>query len=261
MKYMYKRFFAYVLDMVIVLVLASFISNIRFINPSIGKYDSYNTKYQNTYITYQGFISDFNRYYSDNKLSDNEYSKLNKRYKDNIKYIDKYYSDNKITKSEYKKIIKDVNKDFKNIYKDLYYNVNKYSVVYDVILIVLILLYFVLFNVIFNGQTLGMKVMGIKVIGVNKENISFINYLVRTVILYNPIYYLLIIIGNYIFDVNDFYNYSLVLSNIKDYLLVIIILMMIIRKDRRGLHDMLSKTKVIDIKSINKKKVIEGEES
>ena len=70
------------------------------------------------------------------------------------------------------------------------------------------------------------------------------------------------IIGSVSFNVNDFYNYALVLSNIKDYLLIIVVLTIIIRKDNRGLHDLLSKTMVVDNKSnINNKKMIDHKEN
>lgn len=267
MKFMYKRFFAYVVDMVIILMLVSFLSKISFINPQLGKYNSYSVKYQDVYIGYRNFATDFNKYYSDGKIDSDEYDKLIKKYADSSKYIEKYYSDGKITKKEHKKIIKSLTDDFTIKYKKLYYKVNSYSKVSNIILVIVMMLYFVGLNIIFNGQTLGKKIMGIRIVSSNNNDLSIVNYLIRVVVLYSPLYYLLIIIGNCILNANDFYNFASVLSNIKDYLFVIIVIMMFVRNDKRGLHDILSKTKVIDEKELKtdfgnkEKKVIDSEEN
>ena len=261
MKKNYKRLIAYILDMFLVLLVASLLSRVSFINPELKKYNNYYKDYQEEYVNYNNFITLFNKYYKDNKISDKEYNKLLEKYPDRVTYIDKYYEDKKISKKEYNKIINNINNDFQVRYKELYYNVNKYSKVYNAILIVVIILYFVGVNTLFNGQTLGKKIMNIEIVG-SSNKVTFLNYLIRTLILYNPIYYLLMIIGSVSFNVNDFYNYALVLSNIKDYLLIIVVLTIIIRKDNRGLHDLLSKTMVVDNKSnINNKKIIDHKEN
>ena len=246
MKNLYKRVFAYILDLLIVYIVVSCLTNLSFINPQLKKYNNYYDKYSNMYINYQKFMNDVNKYYSDNKISDKEYNKLSKKYNDSIKYVDKYYNDGKITKKEYKKINNNVTKDFKIKYKKIYYYINKYSIVYNIVYVVCILLYFVLFNYITDGETLGKKLMKIKVVSNDDTKVSSLNYLLRAFILYNPLYYIFIVIGVLLLNINNFYDVSLILSNIKNYLFIIVVATAIIRDDNRGLHDIISHTKVVN---------------
>ena len=104
-----------------------------------------------------------------------------------------------------------------------------------------------IFNIVTKGRTLGKRILGLKIVNNDNstKNVSWIRYLIRALILYNPIYYLVMSIGVLILNVNNFYNYALILSNINNYLLILIVLMVLIRKDGIGLHELLSNTKVI----------------
>ena len=254
MKNIYKRFVAYIIDMVLVLLVVNTLSSISFINPNLNKYNKYYNEYQKMYVNYQKFINDINKYYKDKKINDIEYNKILKKYPNKIKYIDKYYNDNKITKKEYNNIINKTTKDFQNKYKKIYYYMNKYSIVYNIIYIACLLLYFVLFNIITDGETLGKKIMKLKITSIDDTKVSILKYLIRAIILYNPLFYLSMIIGTLLLNINSFYNYALIMSNVKNYLFIIVIATAIIKNDNRGLHEMLSKTKVVKSKDYNYKK-------
>ena len=66
------------------------------------------------------------------------------------------------------------------------------------------------------------------------------------VILNNIIFRILNVSGVYFLNKNSFYIYSSVISYIESLIETIIIFMVILRKDNRGLHDMISGTKVIE---------------
>ena len=91
MKKNYKRLVAYVLDMFLVLLVASLLSRVSFINSELKKYNNYYKDYQEEYVNYNNFITLFNKYYKDNKISAKEYNKLLEKYPDRVTYIDKYY--------------------------------------------------------------------------------------------------------------------------------------------------------------------------
>ena len=220
MKYIYNRVMAYFIDMLLVVVLATLISRISFINPNINNYNKYNKLYSDINLEYQGYVAD----------------------------LQKYYGDNKISKKEYDKIVTETNKSYMKQNKMVYYNLNKYSLVYNIIVLVLLVIYFVGFNIITKGQTLGKKLLNLQLVSVDDKEVSILGYIIRFLILYFPIYYLVVIIGPICLNVNSFYSLALVFSNIKNYFNVIIFASIMFRNDNRGLHDLVAKTKVIDTK-------------
>ena len=132
-------------------------------------------------------------------------------------------------------------------YKITYHELNKYSKFYNLYYIIVLLLYFLGFNIITKGQTLGKKILKLRIVNNKDEkDVSILNYLIRCILLYNPIYYLLMIIVSFITNTNTVYNFALIFSNIKDYLELIIMVMIVARPDGRGLHDILASTKVIN---------------
>ena len=132
-----------------------------------------------------------------------------------------------------------------------YYNVNKYNVVRSGISVGCTILYFALLQLLLDGQTLGKKIMKIKVVA-NREDkkLNFGNYLIRTVILNNVIFSILFIVGIYLFDASIYYSYSMVVSYLQMFVLTVIMLMVVLRKDFRGLHDFAAGTKVIDLSPV-----------
>lgn len=242
-----KRILSYLIDIIVVSLIVSCLTNLSFINWQLDNYNKNYKEYKKLYNNYMNFREDLNNYYEDNKLTTDEYNELlenNDAYED---VINKYYSNDKLTDKNYDKLVEEVDNDFQKKYKKLYYNINKYSVVYNMIYILVILGYFVIFNIVTKGRTLGKRILGLKIVNNDNstKNVSWIRYLIRALILYNPIYYLVMSIGVLILNVNNFYNYALILSNINNYLLILIVLMVLIRKDGRGLHELLSNTKVI----------------
>lgn len=243
-----NRLLAYIIDILIVYLIVNSLSSAPIINKQLNSYNKYYKEYQETYNNYINFSQDLTKYYGDNKLTKSEHNKLIKKYPKLKSDLNKYYKNNKLSQKQYNKLTKKINQKFQTKYKKIYYKLNKYSIIYNVIYITVLLAYFVLFNILTNGQTLGKKIFKLKIIN-NKDpdiKVSILNYLIRTTILYNPIYYLAMLLVPY-FNANNFYTWSLIWSNIKNYLEVVIIVMIIIRKDNRGLHELLSNTKVISL--------------
>ena len=239
MKRIYKRIVAYLIDILIVSIIITLVLCIPI-------FKTERVKYNNEYAIYMSFGKKISNYYQDKKIDEDEYANLKDKHPSYIEYVDKYFEDKIISKKEYKKLVKDVNNDWQKEYKKINYKINKYTVMNNIVSFVVIIVYFLALNVLLCGQTIGKKLVKLKIVNVNEdEKISTINNLIRIVVLYNPIYYLLVTLGVFIFKANDYYSWSYVISQIKNYLEVIIFVMIVVRKDRRGLHELLSKTKVI----------------
>ena len=237
-----RRFIAYFIDMLVVIIIVQTISSIPFVNKNLDKYnDNYNDYIK--YVEDYGRV-DLEKYYEDESISNEEIDEL---ISDNPNYeeiINKYA---KINKKTYKKINKQIDEKYQNDYKKIYYKLDKYSQLYNISYIIIGLLYFVIFNLITDGVTLGKKITRLKIVN-NKDNnskVTVISYLIRFVLLYQPIYYLVRIIAiNFLNPVN-YYDVTNIVYTFHSYLEFVILIFIMIRLDGRGLHDILANTKVI----------------
>ena len=59
MKLLFKRIGAYILDMVLVMLVASLVSSLTFINKDYKEYNSTYNEYSDRLEVYQNFIKDF----------------------------------------------------------------------------------------------------------------------------------------------------------------------------------------------------------
>ncbi len=171
-------------------------------------------------------------------------SYLNPQLETYNKYYDEYsektkdYLDKKTTDDEYLQITNDYS-----------YKLERNSVYSSVISVVTILLYFGVFQKYNNGQTLGKKLLNIRV----KGNLNIFKYLLRTAIIYNVFINVAKIILIVALDQNQYliankYLYALALV-----VEVTTIVMIMLRKDHKGLHDLIVGSEVIE----ENKKVVE----
>ena len=137
--------------------------------------------------------------------------------------------------------------DFKNEYIIINYNLLKLENKINICKLILVLLYFVVLQWKLDGQTIGKKLFKIKVISTSNGDLSISNYLFRAILINNLFLYMMLVIGRYY--LNDISNYYLAFSItlIKNIIMYGSVLMILLRKDARGMHDLLVKTKVIEI--------------
>lgn len=158
--------------------------------------------------------------------------------------IDPYYDKYQSTYDEYSELVKkesDVSKDESiNLNYDLY----KYRTVNNGLSIVILVLYFGVLQMLMKGQTLGKKMMNIKVVSNKDKNLHFGNYLVRCVILNNIIFLLSTIILVYVTSGKPFYYAVYIISLMESLLYMINIFFIVFKSDNRGIHDMIAGTKV-----------------
>lgn len=167
-------------------------------------------------------------------------------------YIDEYTENY----SEYTELIEQANAgeidtetdEYKDKIVDLNYNINKNKVISSSISVVGFILYFAVLQWALKGQTIGKKIMKIRVVA-NKEDkkLNVGNYILRSLILNNIIFSIILIIGVYIFKAPGYYTLSMVVSYLQLLVMSLIMLMVVLRKDFRGLHDFVAGTKVIDL--------------
>lgn len=167
----------------------------------------------------------------------------------NLLPLDPYKDKYKDTYEKYNEVVQKSTEDEKNDYKDeiieLNYEVYKYRTYSSMFSATALILYFGVLPLVMNGQTLGKKIMKLRVISNNEKKLNFWKYLIRIVIL-NNIWLSLINVGAvYVVSGVKFYYVTYVISMLSSLIYMLNLIMVMFRKDNRGLHDMVAGTKVI----------------
>ena len=177
----------------------------------------------------------------------------------NIKAINPYIDDYNKYYEEYTKLIEDANNgdidtnsdEYKDQVIDLNYKIAEYKVINSSISVVSLIVYFVIIQYFLKGQTIGKKILKLRVVSNKDKELNIGHYFVRSLILNNIIFSIILIVGVYIFGKNGYYNLSMVVSYLQLLVMSVIILMVVLRRDNRGLHDFVAGTKVISTEVIN----------
>lgn len=129
----------------------------------------------------------------------------------------------------------------KSITYDLDYN-NVISIIAEVVLIIL---YFVVFQFYNKGQTFGKKLMRLRVVS-TKDGELTLNQVTYRALIINSILVTILMLAALLFAGRSYYYYtSTVLQYIAAIIEIATLIMILFRKDGRGLHDIIAGTKVI----------------
>lgn len=135
--------------------------------------------------------------------------------------------------------------EYLNDYSILMYNLDKEKIILIFINFIAIFLYFVLAPFFTKGKTIGKYMMRIKIQS-QKERPSIISLLIRNIII-NGLGYLILSLITLLIIPKNAYLYVITILGILQFTLVIISAFMIIyRKDKRGIQDILSSTIVVN---------------
>ena len=145
------------------------------------------------------------------------------------------YQNEKITIDEYKD----------ETYK-LNYELQKENITVNIVTITLYIGYFVVFATLNKGQTLGKKLLKIRVVNKNNDKPSIWNMLVRSLFIYNIISILFSTVAVNFLNINTFTYIYTALGYIEYFVIIISFFMVIYKKDGRGLHDMMAGTNIIE---------------
>lgn len=217
MKIVVKRFFAYAIDILIVSLISSLITSNTLINKDYKKYMDTYEKYEevvNTYKVDKGALGDALEYEA-------------------------------ITQDEYDTKIEELNNNFDKDNINYNYKLIKLSLISTTISILIILLYFVVIQYYFNGQTVGKKIMKLRVVSKNNKKLNILNYLIRSLVLNGVLINVLSIIMILVLSKNNYLIYNEIIYVVNYMVEVAIIFMMGFDKDNRGLQDYVANTRVI----------------
>ena len=125
------------------------------------------------------------------------------------------------------------------------YEMQKSSVVISGVTVLLSIAYFIVFQYLNKGQTLGKKLLGLRVQEKGKDP-SLKSMIIRTVIIDSILSGILGIVLIYILNKKTYYIGYEIVSTLETIFIFVSVMFVLYRKDKRGLHDMLAHTEVID---------------
>lgn len=136
-------------------------------------------------------------------------------------------------------------KEYFNKSMDVVYDIDYSNVIPMILEVVLIILYFVVFQFYNKGQTFGKKLMKLRVVSTNDNDLT-INQITYRSLIINSILINILILGSLLFLGRNYYFYANYALQLLSIIIVFVTLIMILfRKDGRGLHDVVAGTKVI----------------
>lgn len=164
------------------------------------------------------------------------------------------YTSNEITQEEFKVQFDDIN-----------YDLTLHSKGVTIITVSTTLVYCVVMCYFCHGITLGKYIMKIRIVSANGKDLNIFNYLLRSLIVNNILLNSVTIILISALEKESYLNIYPTVSNVFTFLIIITFIFMMYRNDGRGIHDLISNTKVDNIKkgedSVIDAKIVSEEEN
>ena len=135
--------------------------------------------------------------------------------------------------------------EYMNSSPGIYYDLQQSSVVISIVTVVLSIAYYIVFQYMTNGQTIGKKLLGLKVVENNRDP-SLKAIILRTIIIQGIISGTLNIVLLYILNQNSYFYVTEIISLLEMAFIFVSALFILYRKDKLGLHDIIAHTEVID---------------
>jgi len=130
-------------------------------------------------------------------------------------------------------------------YNKLSYESQKDNYISYILELGITLAYFIGFQGLNKGQTLGKKLMKIQVVKDTDEEVEMKDIIIRTIPLYSIVSLLTLCILIKIINMNTYNNIYNAITSVEAVFTLITMLFILYRKDKRGLHDIIAKTKVV----------------
>ena len=130
---------------------------------------------------------------------------------------------------------------------ELTYDMQKSSVKVSIVMIITTIAYFVVFQYLNKGQTLGKKLLKLK-IKENEKEPSLKAMIIRTIFVNNIFSTTVGVILLYALTKNNYTKVYNIITSFETMFILVSVMFILYRKDKKGLHDIIAKTEVIEEK-------------
>lgn len=149
----------------------------------------------------------------------------------------KRYKNEEISQDEYTKLSNENS-----------YIMSKETMIFDFISIVITVAYFGAYSYYKDGMTFGKKCMKIKIVDKNGKHPTYSSFFIRASLLHGPIVSALLALALIFLSKDMYFFVSGWINIIYSIFSFFCLFLVVVRKDGRGLHDLISGTKVIALK-------------
>ena len=245
MQKFFKRLAAYVVDIFIINILATLVASISFINPQYALYTADYETYLELYNQRVEVMDDIDSAYGDQVISTEELDNLKNDYTYFGTEFDVLNDKTEVTQEDIDGLKESISNSYNDQFYDINYSLEKNMMIYNVIYIVMIIIYFGLLPIFTNGQTIGKRLLCLKVVTKDGKDAGFVRYTVRSLILYQSVFTIIqmILVGT--LSVDNYYTAIDFVTIARDLVYYVILFMVMVRIDGRGLHDFIAGTKVV----------------
>lgn len=130
------------------------------------------------------------------------------------------------------------------------YQISYYSLYMNIINIVFVFIYYVLFQYFNDGKTIGKALMRIKIVSNNGKKVKFYQLFIRVLLINGLLINCLNVLSLFIFSKEVCLEVLPLIQFIDTLLIFIISCMVLFRKDGKGIHDLISGSKIKEEKGL-----------
>lgn len=159
---------------------------------------------------------------------------INNKYNEEIIDLTSKYTNNEIA---YNEMLEE--------YTKLTYQNHEDNYIYFSIECIITIGYFIVFQALNKGQTIGKKLLKIKVLNNDDSEVKLKGILLRSLFLYNTLSLSLTFLAIKYLNEHIYSNIYTILTVLETLFMITTLMFIIYRKDKRGLHDIIAKTKVV----------------
>lgn len=246
-----KRVGAYMIDILITLIIATILTSLPFLNTRYQKYQKVYNEYQEVYNDYTDTLILLDDSFKDKNITKEEYDKLSTS-KIYSALFESLYEDKVIDEDEYNKAKKEIDKIYTDTAADYNYRLQKLGIYNSIITLATTFIYFSIIQFFLKGQTVGKKLLHLQVTSANDKKLTILNYILRCLIINNVLLNSINLIFLAFTSQTIFTKCDSIISLLVSIIEAITIYLVIVRKDHRGLHDLICNTKVITTKEPKK---------
>lgn len=161
-----------------------------------------------------------------------------KRYKAAERELHENYIEQKVSFNEYI-----------DNYEIIYYNISAESKVNNILYLLSVLVYFVVLPYLLNGQTLGLFLNKLRIEKFTDGKLHIHNYLIRNIVIVGLGYTIFNTLLIYFVNEKIYYKVLLIVSFIQILLLILSWITVLLKKEKRGLHEIFSNTEMVSLRN------------
>lgn len=246
MNKLIKRSLAFIIDLMICSIIIVGLSSIKTLNPLGTKIDEAYKDLSYEVSRYDDFNTYYNKISKDNIINDKEYKVITTEYDSYSKLFKDIKLNEELKDEKVAEIRDNIDIRYIEVTNSYGYQINRLTRYQTIITIIIYLLYFIILEIVLKGQTIGKKLMRIKVVDSKdiKKHVPIWKYIGRVILTTGVIFIAIDLILVMNLKEKAYLEAYYWLSNIKYVYQMLFLVCIIVRDDQRSIHDLIFNTRI-----------------